>query len=300
MDDKKLDLFWYWIKERNNIFVKKEINQEPPYWTEDPILRQYKFTNPYRENDYVTRWFRQNIREPLRDSDAVFMATVIFRWFNLPETGEVMLDLCGGREEGMPGFMKFDLFLDWPRHKELFRERMKSQPQKVSGAYIIKTPNGMNKVDGIIWCVDQMWDYQEYLVESCKQLNELEAIWDALMPYPFMGPFMAYEVVTDLRHTALLCEASDIMTWANPGPGAMRGINRLHDIELNSRQKRNFYIEQMRVLLKLSEAALPGYNLEMRDIEHSLCEFDKYSRVFNNEGRTPKARYKYQQEINNA
>jgi hypothetical protein len=44
-----------------------------------------------------------------------------------------------------------------------------------------------------------------------------------------LGPFLAYEIVTDLRFTALLENAPDIMTWANPGPGAKRGITRLLD-----------------------------------------------------------------------
>ena len=36
------------------------------------------------------------------------------------------------------------------------------------------------------------------------------------------------------------------------------------------------------------------HKLEMRDIEHSLCEFDKYERVRNGEGK-PRGRYKWEQ-----
>ena len=40
--------------------------------------------------------------------------------------------------------------------------------------------------------------------------------------------------------------------------------------------------------LHLTKDFLP--KLEMRDIEHSLCEFDKYERVRNGEG-APRGRY---------
>ena len=55
----------------------------------------------------------------------------------------------------------------------------------------------------------------------------LQAVWSWLRQFYGLGPFLAYEIVTDLRHTALLDRAPDIMTWANPGPGALRGARLL-------------------------------------------------------------------------
>ena len=49
----------------------------------------------------------------------------------------------------------------------------------------------------------------------------------------------------------------------------------------------------MKVLLDCSPEYLQGHMLplEMRDIEHCLCEFDKYERTRLGEGR-PRAKYK--------
>ena len=51
------------------------------------------------------------------------------------------------------------------------------------------------------------------------------------------------------------------------------------------------YIKIMRELLEAS-GKLPGWipSLEMRDIEHSLCEYDKYERARLGQGR-PRSRF---------
>ena len=50
-----IERFCYWINERHAIYQKRAKGQPAP-WTDDPILRDYKFTNPFRENDRVTVW----------------------------------------------------------------------------------------------------------------------------------------------------------------------------------------------------------------------------------------------------
>ena len=49
------DLYWYFAYERQNIFLKKEKGLPAP-WTDDPILREYKFCNSYRVNDRVSQY----------------------------------------------------------------------------------------------------------------------------------------------------------------------------------------------------------------------------------------------------
>jgi len=123
----------------------------------------------------------------------------------------------------------------------------------------------------------------------------LQDAWDWLRKFSYLGDFMAYEVVTDLRFTRALERAPDIMTWANAGPGAMRGLNRLHGRKLNFTQKKEEWNKEMfdlRVMSRPTENwPWPERPLEMREIEHSLCEFDKYQRANNGEGR-PRGTYR--------
>jgi len=273
----ELNRYCYWQIERENIRLQKEVSQLPPPWTNDSILQEYKFCQVFREDDRTTRWFREHIREPMKNSPDVLMATVIFRWFNWIPTGRTLIE---------HGLLK-----RWDRKKAI--EEITKQPKWITGAYIIKTPNGMDKVTGVAECVSHMWQDREYLVKKIIKTESLEDTWTLLRDYPYMGPFMAYEVVTDLRHTYLLEDAKDVLTWGNAGPGAMRGLNRLTGRELGYSKRSHDWVGEMQELYKIVQTKLPPHILqrndmryEMREIEGGLCEFDKYSRIVKGEGRT--------------
>ena len=281
----RLDLYFYWIQERETIRINKEVLQHEPPWTNDPILQKFKFCQVFREEDRTTRWFKRNIRNVWRDEPEVLMATVIFRWFNFIETGRTLI--------------RHNLHIEWDRKKAI--EEITKQDQWITGAYIIKTPNRMDKVTGVSECISHMWNDREKLVDKILESKSLEKAWEILRDYPYMGPFMAYEVVTDLRHTYLLREATDILTWANAGPGAMRGLNRLAGRDLDFSRRTHPWNDEMRELWELSRERLnPNLisldRFEMREIEGGLCEFDKYSRILNEEGRT-RSVYKYNKEL---
>jgi len=110
----------------------------------------------------------------------------------------------------------------------------------------------------------------------------LETAHEWFMQFFGFGPFISYEVVSDLRHTRYLEKAPDIYTWANPGPGAKRGLNRLMNAELNGYISRPDQIQLMRdvqtwIINERDPEVLP--TIEMRDIEHCLCEHDKFERA---------------------
>ena len=281
----RLDLYFYWIHERETIRIAKEVERRPQPWTDDPILQKFKFCQVFREDDRTTRWFKHHIRNVWRDDTEVLMATVIFRWFNFIETGRTLL--------------KHNLHIEWDRKKAI--EEITKQDQWITGAYIIKTPNRMDKVTGVAECVSHMWGDRAKLVDEILESKSLEKAWKILRDYPYMGPFMAYEVVTDLRHTYLLRDATDILTWANAGPGAMRGLNRLAGRDLDFCRRTHPWNDEMRNLWEISRERLnPNLidlsQFEMREIEGGLCEFDKYSRILNEEGRT-RSIYKHDEDL---
>ena len=269
----ELVLYLYWIEERERIRQKKEdANAEPP-WTEDEIFKMFKFCQVYREDDRTTRWFAAHIRRPLSAEPEVVMATIIFRFFNLIETGRTLLE--------------HNLHLDWDKEKAI--EEVSKQPKWVTGAYIVKTPNRMNKVKGVAECVTHIWVERERLVSSLEKMTTLQEAWEFLLQYPYIGPFVAYEIVTDLRHTYILDEATDICSWANAGPGAMRGLNRLTGRPLGFCKRSHDWNKEMQELYAICQEELRiKYRMpfEMREVEGGLCEFDKYSRILKGEGRT--------------
>lgn len=327
-----IDFCWY-ARERQSVFYKRRKGSPYP-WTNDPIIGSGRFCNVYREDDATTRWFAEWVRDPIRNKPEVLLATVLFRWFNRTTTGDAIFRQLGDYTPDGRGTIRtaWDQYLgdvllgngDIGTLKYAITKFVGNNGPYVTGAYIIKTPDGMSKLDGVLWCVEQFTEKSfigqyilpDWMVANSKmdwlgyaeamlvsdQTATLEQVWNWLRNFPFLGDFMAYEIVTDLRHTALLEKAPDIYTWANPGPGAMRGLNRLHGRPLNFRQKKQEFIREMRELLEKiddmrTEAAHVwphriGFDVEMRDIEHTLCEFDKYERVRLGEGKMKQV-YRY-------
>jgi hypothetical protein len=263
----KTDFNNYMI-ERHSIYERRAEGQAYP-WTDDPILKEYSFCNVYRELDRVTIWIRENWREPYADHPNLPFAMAMARQINWPDTLE---------EIGFPEEWK-------PQHvKNIMQDRMARKEKVYTGAYMLTGTLGGTKVEQT---VDKI--LTPLYVNFPHEYSSLENCWKSFLPYAGFSDFMSYEVVTDLRHTKWLCKAPDIMVWANPGPGAKRGLNRIHGRELEKSIPKAQLISEMRDLLALlNNKPLP---LEMRDIEHCLCEFDKYERVRLGQGK-PRAKYK--------
>jgi hypothetical protein len=335
--------FFALARERHSVHLRRVSGASRP-WTDDVIFRQYKFTQVFRELDKTTAWFRQAVRDPMRADPRVLLATVVFRWLNRVSTGEaIFLQGHLGREGSA-----FDIFAE-TGNTDVLEESILAycgEGPYVTGAYMIKSPTDMPKLLGMMKVIGDFWkSVRPFPAESVgdvgwREVTEmcradatwpepvitLESVWSWLKEFPFQGPFHAYEVVSDLRHTALLDRAPDILTWANPGPGAQRGLNRIRGRVNGSPRKpkhkwrpggvpREQFVAEMRELLELSRDprywpqkvagdayGCDGYGLdnvtcagpwprwEMREVEHWLCEFDKYNRVLNGEGE-PRGRY---------
>jgi hypothetical protein len=71
-------------------------------------------------------------------------------------------------------------------------------------------------------------------------------------------------------------------------------LNRIHGRPLEQTIKPNQLTSEMLELLDLASTYAGSFlpTLEMREIEHCLCEYDKYERVRLGEGR-PRAKFKY-------
>lgn len=257
MNQEAVERFFAYARERHLIYLKRRAGLPRP-WTQDPVMSQYRITNVFRELDKTTAWFRENVRDPMRDRPEVLLATVLFRWFNTIRTGESIFkqttlplsdhpdapprDVAGGPETPWEAYLRTGSV-------EPIRAALRAQGAPwVTGAYMIRSPEGMDKLDGILHSFEEFAKgrhliYQDRVQKTWSGVAELallrreyeedpgpvslEDVWRWLKQFYGMGPFLAYEVVTDLRFTHLLDRAPDIMTWMNPGPGCLRGANLL-------------------------------------------------------------------------
>lgn len=286
---KPIDRFIYWIKERHAIYLKRQAG-EPKPWTDDEVLQNYFFTNPYRENDKTTVWFREALRGYLPRKDVLF-ATVCFRWFNKKETAKEVL-------------VPYKLLHDWDEGTAVRTLKKLNEKQAVfTGAFMIKVGNGPPgcKIPQVCECITEIWKDREKLTRLCRDDCRLEALWKELCKYRGLGGFLSYEIVCDLRYTPLLRNATDVDTWANIGPGAARGLARLNGqgikiakggMKDSNRTPPKDGLKQMIDLLAIMRKRLPDLpNFELREAEHSLCEFFKWEREAFNLGGHSKRRY---------
>ena len=343
----RADEFFATARERHAVYLRRRAGRPWP-WTDDEILRTFKFTNVFRELDRTTAWLREYVRDPRRDSPEVLPAVVLFRWFHLISTGQGLF--CQTDVEAPSAF---DLYLRRGRVRDLRRAVVAVNGERgphSTGAYIVLGQRGYSKLDGILYSFDQFMKSMLPLPDGgrttwrglAEQMLEwrderpyaLRDLWRVLEDVPYLGPFMAYEMVTDLRWTALLDRAPDVDTWANVGPGARRGLARLRDrldptkwrLQSAAKVPPEQEQEEMRELLALSrdpaywpqvdeegdrsvqtgqyafdqkwgadELAGPWPRWELRDVEQWLCEWDKYERVRTGQGR-PRNLYRVPRE----
>jgi len=271
------------MNERHRIYLRRVAGEEPP-WTNDEVLQQYKFTNVYRELDRVTIWIRKNIREAYANSKDLWFMLCIARQINYPETLSTLI-----QQGGWPD--KDDW--SWSRAAGLVRERMAHGEIGYGNAYLlvggiqaIKPPPKDKPEFTFKHALNPLWEDREQLRKRMNSTMQ-EATLTLANRFAW-GGFLSYEVACDLRWTKFLQNAPDACTWGYAGPGAIRGLNRLAGVPVNTTLRQlDALIWMNKLLQQISEQWPPNWRaLEIREIEHSLCEYDKYVRVKQNEGKT--------------
>lgn len=264
------DLF-YWIRERHNIYMARRNNQPKP-WTQDEILQNYRFCNVYRELDKVTIWIANNWREPYAKEDHLWFAMVVARLVNWPDTMKRM------------GFVKD---LDEYQFVGTIHSIQRAGEKAYSGAYIVSTNgNAMDKAEYLFQKVlTPLWARREYFKPT--KADTLESFYNRLTTSIGLGSFMAAQVVADMKYAPVLRDAKDWDTFAAPGPGSKRGLNRVYDNPIDKPWGSKWHTHLLALKDDIDfmtvEAKMP--HIHAQDLQNCLCEFDKYERVRLGQGK---------------
>lgn len=286
--------------------------------TYDPELAQFSFCNVFRELDRVTGWIDLNIRKPFADHPDLWLMLAIARTINWPGTlqflmnrGPVKCDFNAWPNDGGQGLSHIAFS---PEALGQALDHWRALGQKVyTGSYMIRAASKRESwghwtkqryigevVIGRLWEDRARWrnilDTAEERGEALTnpQWPTLEGVWSAFQEQRYIGwgPFMAYQVVVDMRHTRYLRNAPDINTWAALGPGSRRGLNRLAGRPLGFNLKQADGLEEMTALWADQDRHRAPWvpRIELSDIQNCLCETDKWIRAKSGEGR-PRSRY---------
>ena len=305
--------FFHWIVERHETYRNRLKGLPFGEWSDDPVLESYKFTNPFRENDTATIWMREHFvthnPDDMTLSNNVLNAA-LFRMVGTTQFAREFIDRHGWitQENFSPNLIK-----------EIIQRRIDTKQRCFTGAYIvtnqgIKAPKSEVVIDKFITpLVEGVAGVLPRSLDSNFNLEQLHK-WLLLFKGFGGGGFMAYEVVSDVLYMPNIWVKgavdgrsipSDRYTWANAGPGALRGLNRIWGRFLTKRMSSTEALAKMKHLLSykklIAEVSVErGYkpinptDIDMRCIEHSLCEYDKYMRVTEGQGR-PRSVCKYKE-----
>lgn len=261
------------IEERERVRIKKEAGYPRP-WTADPILQQWKFCNIHREDDRTTRWVADNWRtDNNADPDLWFALVIARRALNWPPSMAALgyplhPDLRMGGERWDPTF-----FLN------LLKEREKNGMKCYDTAYqlLVQGQKG-NKAEMMVKHILQpLWTNRASIRPRLGQ--SLLSFFNRLSSYKYMGSFYTGQVIADLKYVQLT-DASDWQTFAVPGPGSERGLNRVMGYDKNAPWREDNWQKNLAEL-----HALIRTPMHAQDLQNCLCEFDKYERITHSEGR---------------
>lgn len=268
--------YWQFAAERQRIFERRLAGMSGP-WTEDPILATYKFCNAFRASDRVSQYF---IRDVLYGDgefgpEDTVLRTVLFRLFSRERTWKLLDEASGGLRVSTFDVKKLDRLL----------ERELAAGRRIYTAAFILCANsafGHARKHANHLALLEMMLQDGKLWKGLAAARALEDVYDILLGYPLIGPFMAYQIAIDLNYSEVIDFSENDFTVA--GPGAKRGIRKVFSDTngMSDSEVIMWMVENQREeceALEIECTTLFGRPLHAIDIQNLFCEVDKYSRV---------------------
>lgn len=308
ISQKYFDTFWYFMYERLKIYHKRVVKRQSYPWSQDEVFNKYKFTNISRDMDKLSIYERKHILSKLDETvddlelrkKSVLLNIMIFRLFVKIETYEAhgFIDLA------RPNYKQV-----WKRAQDILLSRREKGYSNFTSAFWVngfhtanrdpnsvgnKTYNAIQMINSWIENIDEI--YEKAIVKSKNMKEQLEYFGTLQC----IGTFTAYEFACSVAETERYCK-NPLVPWSQDsytsvGPGAQRGLQwifkslgnlsefdaliYLRSIWQYEMKRLGYYDEFIKYLPKVFKG-----DIDLRVIEHCLCETQKYNKVQTNTGR---------------
>lgn len=274
---KVYDSYWVFAAKRQEIFEKRLIDMVGP-WTDDPVIRNNRFTNVFRASDRVSQYLI-NLQYQGEDLNEVFFKTMLFKIFNKIETYAYL--------ERQIDKISVDTF-SVNIYDDLLTSRMADKNTIYSAAYIMPSAGGTFgykfKHSNHLALLSKMIKDKLYL--KIHNSKSLEKVYKLLLSYPSFGSFLAFQYTIDLNYSELINFSE--MDFVVAGPGAKNGILKCFDSmgaysfeDIIKMMSDDQELECNKLGLSLPN--LWGRRLHLIDCQNLFCEVDKYLRGTNPE-----------------
>lgn len=272
------EAYWNFAANRQTIFFQRLSGSNRPNSMIDPVIATFRFTNSYRASDRVSQYLIRNViwDNPQQWSDDdQFFRTMFFKLFNRIETWEALES-----EVGEVSWRNYD----FTTFESVLADRQKSGVRNYSAAYIMPSAGSVfgyrakhaNHLRLLEWMIAEGYPKR---IQRCRSMAEAFAL---MIAAPSIGPFLAYQFVTDLNYGPLTSFSE--MEFVKAGPGALDGISKCfvstegvpaEDIILHMAHNQCRYFE----MFGIDFPDLWGRPLQLIDCQNLFCEISKYSRV---------------------
>lgn len=258
------NLFWRYLVERESVRLRRLAGLPRDAWTDDQVLRRYRFTNVKRRHDRITSLLSSEFYDQVdaeHPSPVALLNATLFRYHGTVETARAI----GWHD-------------DWTRRtgdrmEETNRRRRDAGEKIFTGAYVIPAGGATDDKTRIVRIVaDQVWERADEILDTDSWREACEFMTRRLWN---VGQFMAKEVLLDYM-IVTGWRPTDWQTWTPVGPGARRGAAVVldHDSRMVSP---TITLETCRELYdrRLKRWA-HDVSLDLTDVQFGLCEFAKY------------------------
>lgn len=269
------DSFWRFAAERQKVFLSRLAGAPPPF-TEDAVLREFKFTNAYRASDRTSQYLiRRVIYDAERPWSATFSRIVLFKLFNRLETWEYLQSQLGDELEDPAGCLG--------ALEHALTSAKRAGHTLYSAAYIMPsatTFGSAHKHVNHIRLLGEMVNDHAHL--RIAEAGSMKAVFEVLTAYPSIGGFLGYQLATDLNYSHHLSFGED--EFVSAGPGALDGVAKCFD-DLGDLSAEDIITwtydtqEEQFAARGVCFDDLWGRPLQLIDCQNLFCEISKYSRA---------------------
>ena len=268
------DTYWHFAARRQRVYLSR-LYDEPPPWSDDPILREYRFTNVFRAADRVSQYLLRRViyheNAPSEPEDVIFRV-LLFKLFNKITTWKHL-----ERELGEISWADYD----FARYGRALAAAAESGPI-YAAAYVMPPPRlgETRKYLNHLRLLEHMM--RDGLSGSIAFAESTEDVYNRLLSYPSMGTFLAFQFTIDLNYSTVI--NGDENDFVVAGPGAKDGIRKCFGPESRGIEDAiiRYMVETQEfhfARLKLRFGGLFGRPLHLIDCQNLFCEVDKYARV---------------------
>ncbi len=290
--------YWKFAAERQNIFFSRINSTNKNEFTEDEILKEYKFTNAYRASDRVSQYLIKEViyTDNNYSNEDILFRIILFKLFNKIETWQYL--------ESKLKDIRYETF-NYDIYNTLLSDYMNRGNVVYSNAYMIapatKNFHQIRKHSNHLLLLEFMM--KDNITQKVQSAKSLEEIYLIMKSYPSFGKFLAFQYAIDINYSTLIDFSENDFVVA--GPGALDGISKCFE---NYKDFSPEYIIQY--MAEHQDSEFKKYNLEYKslfgrklhliDCQNLFCEVSKYTRVAlpNIEGVAKRTRIKQKFKYN--